>query len=307
MTAEPAPGATRLSGPFGWALTVDVEEWYHNCQVPDYVEPARRPALVEELDWLLPETAEMFDRCGRTATFFVLGEVAARLPGRVRELAAAGHEVASHGMHHLRARSRPLGDFREDITRSRKLLEDTVGDAVNGFRAPEWSLREPSSAVTRAVADAGFVYDSSLMPALGAGRRDNPRFACRLRWPDGAKLLEFPPLVFGGRAQLPAGGWTGRLAAPRWIERAAVRHSERGGLPLLVVHPWELAERPLPGDLTGLARFFHEAGRRQFRQRFAELLAAHPWESIRGALRGNATTTAVFRMPDDTTRSGRAR
>ncbi len=304
MTVEAAPNATRLSGPFGWALTVDVEEWYHNCQVPDYVDPARRPALVEELDWLLPETAEWFSRAGRTATFFVLGEVAARLPGRIRELAAHGHEVASHGMHHLRARSRPLRAFRDDIARSRKLLEDTIGEAVAGFRAPEWSLRRPGSEATRAVAEAGFLYDSSLIPALGSGRLDNPPFACRLRWPDGLKLLEFPPLVFAGRAQLPAGGWTGRLAAPRWIERAAARHAERGGLPLLVVHPWEIVERPLPGDLTGLARFFHEAGRRGYRARFAALLAAHPWESIRRALRGAATTTAVFRSPEDTTRTG---
>jgi polysaccharide deacetylase family protein (PEP-CTERM system associated) len=307
MTTDAVPHVTRLSGPFGWALTVDVEEWYHNCQVPDYVEPARRPRLVEELDWLLPETAELFARAGRTATFFVLGEVAERLPGRIRELAAAGHEIASHGMHHLRARSRPLRAFREDLARSRKLLEDTVADPVAGFRAPEWSLREPGAAVTRAVVEAGFAYDSSLMPAIGAGRRDNPRFASRLRWPDGAKLLEFPPLVFGGRAQLPAGGWTGRLAPQRWIDRAAVKHSERGGLPLAVVHPWEIADRPLPGELTGLARFFHEAGRRQYRQRFERLLAAHPWESIRKALRGTATTTAVFRMPDETTDPGRPR
>jgi peptidoglycan/xylan/chitin deacetylase (PgdA/CDA1 family) len=302
MTAEAAPTATRLSGPFGWALTVDVEEWYHNCQVPDYVEPARRPVLVEELDWLLPETAEWFARAGRTATFFVLGEVAARLPARIRELAAAGHEIASHGMHHLRARSRPLREFRADIARSRQLLEDVIGESIAGFRAPEWSLRRPGSAATRAVAEAGFIYDSSLMPALGSGRLDNPRFACRLRWPDGLKLLEFPPLVFAGRAQLPAGGWTGRLAPPRWIERAAVRHAERSGLPLLVVHPWEIVERPLPGDLTGLARFFHEAGRRGYRARFAALLAAHPWESIRRALHGTSTTTAVLRIPEDATR-----
>jgi len=307
MIVEGAPATSRLAGPFGWALTVDVEEWYHNCQVPEYVEPARRPRLVEELDWLLPETAEFFARAGRTATFFVLGEVAARLPGRIRELADAGHEIASHGMHHLRALARPLRRFREDVLRSRRLLEDTVGEAVAGFRAPEWSLRHPGSAVTRIVAEAGFLYDSSLMPALGSGRLDNPRFACRLRWPDGLKILEFPPLVFAGRAQLPAGGWTGRLAHPRWIDRAAVRHADRGGLPLLVVHPWEIVDRPLPGDLTGLARFFHEAGRRGYRARFAELLAAHPWESIRRALRGTATTTNVHRLPEDTTRSGRTR
>ncbi len=301
MTADGAPVASRLSGPFGWALTVDVEEWYHNCQVPDYVDPRHRPALVEELDWLLPEITELFARAGRTATFFVLGEVARRLPERVRELAAAGHEVACHGMIHVRALSRPLSAFREDISSARKLLEDLLGDSVAGFRAPEWSLRAPATSVTRVVAEAGYAYDSSLMPALGSGRLDNPLFASRLRWPDGLKLMEFPPLVFGGRLQLPAGGWTGRIAAPRWIDRAAIHHAERGGLPVAVIHPWELVERPLPGELTGLARFFHEAGRGGFRGRFIDWLGARPWESIRKALRGTATTTAVFRLTGEDT------
>ena len=297
--AEGAPQATRLSGPFGWALTVDVEEWYHNCQVPDYVDPRRRPALVDELDWLLPETLELLARAGRSATFFVLGEVAKRLPHRVRQLAEAGHEVASHGMLHLRAGSRSLRSFRADITAARQALEDLIGESVAGFRAPEWSLRTPASAATRAVAEAGYMYDSSLIASVGSGRRDNPLFASRLRWPDGLKLLEFPPLVFAGRAQLPAGGWTGRIAADRWLDDAAARHSERGGLPLLVVHPWELVDRPLPGELTGLARFFHEAGRRGFRERFMARLASRPWESIRQAMPGTSTATAEFRMPSD--------
>ena len=96
-TTKPAEPEVRPLGPLtGLALSVDVEEWYHSCWVPEYVDPARRPPLVEELDRLLPALIELLAELESTATFFVLGEVARRHPRRLRELAGAGHEVACH-------------------------------------------------------------------------------------------------------------------------------------------------------------------------------------------------------------------
>lgn len=285
MTSE-APRIVRLKGPFGCALTVDVEEWYHTCLVPGYVQPEDRPALAEELDWLLPELLEMLAEAGRTATFFVLGEVAERLPRRVREIAAAGHEVASHGYLHLRACERSVEAFRGDIERCKDLLEDITGEPVLGFRAPEWSLRSLGNLRLPVVAETGFLYDSSLTPCPLAGRPGNPRFASRLRWlgavsdPD---LLEFPPLTFGGALRLPAGSWTGRLVNADRIVRAAFDHQDDGGMPVAVVHPWEISGRPTPGSLKGIARFIHETGRLGFQGRFRELLRDVPWTSLRSA------------------------
>ena len=75
-TTKAAQPEVRPLGPLtGLALSVDVEEWYHSCWVPEYVDPARRPPLVEELDRLLPALIELLADLGSTATFFVLGEV----------------------------------------------------------------------------------------------------------------------------------------------------------------------------------------------------------------------------------------
>lgn len=281
------PRVSRLAGRFGFALTVDVEEWYHTCLVPGYVQPRARPPLDQELDWLLPELLEMFAEAGRTATFFVLGEVAERLPGRIREIAAAGHEVGSHGYLHLRATERTPRNFGEDIRRSKDLLEDIVGAPVRGFRAPEWSLRSLDNACLPMVLDAGFRYDSSLASSPLSGRATNPRFASRLLWSGHrkAEMLEFPPLTFGGPLRLPAGSWTGRLVHPRRLIAAAREHRAEGGLPVAVVHPWEISGRPTPGRLTGLARFVHETGRPGFQDRFRELLRGLPWTSIGEATR----------------------
>lgn len=285
MAAE-TPRVVRLKGPFGYALTVDVEEWYHTCLVPEYVHPEDRPSLPEELDWLLPELLAMLDEARCSATFFVLGEVAERLPRRIREIAAAGHEVASHGHIHLRACERSLRAFRSDVERSKEILEEVLGLPVLGFRAPEWSLRSLGNARLPVVAEAGFLYDSSLTSCPLAGRPGNPRFASRLRWEERAPdptLLEFPPLTFGGPLHLPAGSWTGRLVHPDRIVRAALEHASEGGLPVAVVHPWEISGRPTPGPLSGLARFIHETGRRGFQDRFRELLRGVPWTSLRTA------------------------
>jgi polysaccharide deacetylase family protein (PEP-CTERM system associated) len=284
--APEAPRVARLQGPFRCALTVDVEEWYHTCLVPDYVNPEDRPPLPEELDWLLPELLEMLAEARCSATFFVLGEVAERLPRRVREITAAGHEVASHGHLHLRACERSLEAFQADIERSKEILEDVTGEPVLGFRAPEWSLRSLGSARLPIVAETGFHYDSSLTPCPLAGRPGNPRFASRLRWNGtGPKmdLLEFPPLTFGGPLRLPAGSWTGRLVNPDRLVRAALDHADEGGMPVAVVHPWEISGRPTPGPLKGIAKFIHETGRPGFQGRFRDLLQGIPWTSLRAA------------------------
>lgn len=278
-----APRVARLGGRFGCALTVDVEEWYHTCLVPGYVNPEGRPPLCQELDWLLPELLEMLCGAGCTATFFVLGEVAERMPQRVREIAKAGHEIGSHGYLHLRATERSPRAFAADLRRSKIFLEDLISEPVLGFRAPEWSLRSLGNALLPLVAEAGFVYDSSLAPCAFSGRPTNPRFASRLRWrsrPGARELLEFPPLTFGGVLRLPASSWTGRLASPERLILAALDHRDAGGLPVVVVHPWEVSGRPTPGRLTGLARFVHETGRRGFERRFRELLRGLRWESI---------------------------
>jgi peptidoglycan/xylan/chitin deacetylase (PgdA/CDA1 family) len=291
------PLVEALAGPFGCCLTVDVEEWYHTCLVPEYVEAARRPAgLAQELDRLLPELLELLAAAGRRATFFVLGEVAQRLPGRVREIGEAGHEVGSHSWHHLRAGSYPVDRFAAAVQRTKAVLEDLVGREVVAFRAPEWSLRHPGNPRLAVVAEAGHLYDSSLAPFVGAGRLGNPRWPSRIRWPDRGDLgiVELPPLTFGGPLSLPAGSWTGRLTSPERVAGAALKHQARGGMPLLVVHPWEVSGRPTPGcfplgRFPGLARFIHEAGRLSYRRKFERLLAALPWEPIGSTLARAAT------------------
>ncbi len=283
-------GEKTLLRPF--ALSIDVEEWYHTCLVPSYVDPRRRPAsLVRELDWLLPEILELLESAGATATFFVLGEVAEDLPKRIREISEAGHEVASHCFYHFRVNELDLASFSRDALRSKVLLEDLTGQPVIGFRAPEWSMRRRGNPRLGVLAELGYRYDSSLAPYWGAGSRTNSKQPHWLEGPDlgqpsgsPLQLLELPPLTLGRWLRLPAGSWTGRPASAGRVLAAGRALQKRGGLALLVVHPWELSARPTPGQLPTLAHFVHEIGRQGYRQRFDELLAGQPFSAIRDAL-----------------------
>jgi peptidoglycan-N-acetylglucosamine deacetylase len=92
------------------------------------------------------------------ATFFTLGWIAERLPHLVREIASRGHEVASHGYSHRMCSPLPDGELREDLVKSKRILEDILGEEVAGFRAPNFSVDDR---VLKLVAEAGYSYDSS--------------------------------------------------------------------------------------------------------------------------------------------------
>ena len=277
-TPHGRPRVESLLGEHGLAVSVDLEEWFHTCWEPSYVDLRRRPRLVEELGQEIPRLLGLFDRAGVRATFFVLGEVATRHPARIREIAAAGHEVASHSWSHRRVTDLTLREFREEAARSKGLLEGLCGAEVRGFRAPEWSLRCLEHWGLRVLAELGYRYDSSLTRAWGAGRADNPAKPSRLIWEDGAELLEIPPLALWRR--IPASGWPGRCVRPERVVATAHREQRSGGLPVIVVHPWELTDRPLPGLLNAGARTIQDLGRQGYRQRFETLLGLAAWQPL---------------------------
>lgn len=289
-SAEPWPRAHPLGPWRGCALTVDLEEWYHTCWIEEWVDPVRRPHLIEELDALVPRTLELLGELGIRATFFVLGEVAERWPRRIAEIHAAGHEIASHCTLHLRADSFSVKEFAGEVSRSRQVLESIIGASVWGFRAPEWSLRHAHNPRLRALAELGFDYDSSLSPALWSGSWRNPREPVLFSWRDGTTIRELPPATWGGAMRLPACGWTGRLAPARSIRRAIEHGVAAGSFPILTVHPWELVDRPVPGEMMGLPRLLHDAGRRGYAATLAERFGGLPWRRLGDAVMESTLT-----------------
>jgi polysaccharide deacetylase family protein (PEP-CTERM system associated) len=265
------------------ALTIDVEEYFQAHAYERVIPRARWDELparvVENTRRILALLAEH-----RThATFFILGWVADRHPGLVREIVAGGHELGSHGYAHELVYRQSRDEFGDDIGRSLAAIRRAAGGdgAVLGYRAPGFSVTGKSPWAFEVLRAHGFRYDSSLQPVssgrgtLRGGKRigdaDTPRFASRV--PDG--LWEFPVStvrVAGRNWPVAGGGWF-RLF-PLAVTRGAIRRINAEGEPAIVyLHPWEFdPDEPVVPGASALSRFRHRINLHRTEARLRRLL-----------------------------------
>ncbi len=269
------------------ALTVDVEEYFHATNLSSAVCPTDWPTLPSTVRPCTERILALLAAAGHKATFFTLGWVAERDPALVRQIHAAGHEVACHGYDHRLVDAMRPEEFRRDVTRARAILEDVIGAAVIGYRAPSWSITPRTAWVFEVLAEAGFRYDSSIMPRpLGLPGRTR-RFPHLIR-AGGRALAEFPVTTLGlhGLNVPVAGGGYFRLY-PYWLTRRALaRINEGEGRPFVFyVHPWELdPAQPGVGRLPRLAAFRHYVNLARTERRLMRLLAEFRFGPIREVL-----------------------
>jgi len=225
------------------AFSVDVEDWY---QVSDFEEIVAFSAwsgyerrVIGNTERILALLAD----AGVRATFFILSWNAERHPELPRRIAAAGHEIASHGYGHRLAYELGQAAFRNDVERSKKVLEDLTGTPVLGYRAPSFSITTRSLWALDVLAELGFRYDSSIYPIQD--RLYGIPGAQRFPYPivrNGKTLTEFPiaTVRWAGRT-LPVGGGAYLRLMPyaytRWGLRRLEREQRAG---MLYIHPWEV-------------------------------------------------------------------
>lgn len=242
-------------------LTVDVEGFAEGMAESfaireEYFNDAETD---REIEINVNETLAGLERLGAKATFFVLGRVAERLPKLMRLITDNGHELGSHSFWHKRIFNQSQSEFRADLRRSKDVLENSGGCRVNGFRAPDFSIRTDSLWILDEIREAGFEYDSSLTPTDihdVYGMPDVPEGIHRHR----NGLWEFPGATFKafGRT-IPYGGGGYLRLYPIALSRALIRRSEKAGIPaMLYSHPYELAsQRPQVRPISFYRRFRH--------------------------------------------------
>lgn len=236
-------------------LSIDVEGFLESNLESFGVNgaPHDQPREDDEIVRNLDATLELLQAAGVRATFFFLGRVARHLPKTVRQVAAEGHEIASHGDEHRRLFGLQPADFYRQMDRSKKLLEDLAGAAVLGFRAPEFSITRKTWWALDVLRDLGFAYDSSIYPF---GLHDV--YGMAEAEPDIHLLhngmVEFPLSTFSvlGR-RLPFGGGGYFRLYPLSLTRACVRAANRAGRACMVyLHPYEIG--PVIPRVAGLSR-----------------------------------------------------
>ena len=183
---------------------------------------------------------QQFKKWGAKATFFVVGEVARRYPQLIGEILAEGHELACHGDIHLQLDKMTPQEFRADMQRNLAALENAGGKGIKGFRAPTFSLTARTSWAHEILADLGFTYSSSVLPAANPlyGWPEFGREACRMAggiWELPVTLHELPGL------SVPLAGGVYFRVLPFFLTRWAIAKSLGKGQPVITYfHPYDI-------------------------------------------------------------------
>ena len=271
------------------ALSFDVEESFQAQAAADGgVGAGDWPNYERRLPSQVNRILDLLAEHNVTATFFVLGWVAQHQPDVVRRIAAAGHEIASHGMGHTMLSELTAETFREELRQSRKLLEDLAGSPVVGFRAATFSIMSHTLWALDVLAEEGFTYDSSIY-AIRHDRYGIPGAPVRLHravGPAGGKIVEIPPLsmrMCGLRLAVGGGGYL-RLF-PSWMVRRGLKLAERAGQPgMIYLHPWELDPSHPELPMSRLARLRHRVGSAGAERKLAGLVKRFHFTSTANVL-----------------------
>ncbi len=275
--------ASPESGEVEHMFTVDVEEYFHVSAMSGVVPRSEWRSRESRVRVGISILLELLAEHRAHATFFTLGWVASAQRALVRQIAAEGHEIASHGWGHDRVTVLSPAEFREDVRRSKGLLEDITGRRVIGYRAPSFSILPGLEWAFDILLEEGYLYDSSLFPITRSGY-GYPQ-AASTRHPierTPGTILELPMTIlpFGG-VRIPASGGAYFRHFPYALTRMAFqRFQAKGVAAVFYIHPWELDAAQPRVPVNFLTRIRHYRGIPQVLPRLHRLLSDFRFTSV---------------------------
>jgi polysaccharide deacetylase family protein (PEP-CTERM system associated) len=227
------------------ALTVDVEDFFHVEALASTIPRTGWDRIPPRVEKNVDRILETFAQSGVHGTFFILGWVAKKNPGLVRTIAAAGHEIGSHGSGHQRICNLTRDQFRSDIVAARDLLADQAQLPIVAYRAPSFSIVSETLWALDILVEEGFRIDSSIFPVSHDlyGIPGAERFPHWRKTPSGSEIFEFPPSTvrFLGNDLGVGGGGYLRLLPYAWTRRGLKQINQKERQPAMVYfHPWEI-------------------------------------------------------------------
>jgi len=255
------------------ALTIDVEDWFQVENLRNVYNHSRWDSLESHVERNTLRILELLDLTKIKATFFVLGWIAERYPNLVRTISDGGHEVASHGYLHVLNYQLSEKELREDLDKSKKLLEDITSREVLGYRAPSFSISEE---IMYALAEIGYKYDSSLNPFAMHDRYGSLNtYEINKPFLHRSGVIEFPmPVLRFHKMNIPiSGGGYFRIYPYSLFKTLVQRFLEKHDLYVFYIHPWEIdAEQPFEKNIRFWYRIRHYTGLKQCHRKFSLFL-----------------------------------
>jgi len=239
-------------------LTVLVEDYFHVGAFENLIHQRNWSNFEPRFERNTFKTLDLLDEYKAKATFFVLGWIAEQNPRLVREIVARGHELASRGFYHRSLRHLTPEEFRQDVRKTNRILEDAAGQKIVGFRAAEKLSYEKDEWILEVLAEEDFVYDASFLPTQKDSKEK--RFAHQIHT-DGKIIWEFPYATRNvGVGLLPISGGNYFRQIPHTLMRHAVEDwNKRYDAPfVLYFHVWELdPEQPRISAASNYNRIRH--------------------------------------------------
>ena len=269
------------------AFSVDVEDYFQVRSFEPFIPYSSWSTYKPRVGVNTRRLLDLLASRGVRGTFFVLGWNAEREPALVRDIFAAGHEVASHGWSHKPVTRMSPDEFRAEVTRTKSVLEDITGARVVGFRASNYSIVSGTLWALGILAETGHLYDSSIYPIRrGVYGMPGERVSPHLRQTAKGPLAEFPMSTWRlAGVNLPFGSGAYLRLLPCGVTARLVRRLNDAALPAVVsVHPWELDPRQ-PRVTSWLRRPNHYAFLRRTQPRLERLLQEFRFEPLSDCLR----------------------
>lgn len=225
-------------------MTVDLEDYY--CDLP-ISEWSKFESRVEQNTYII---LDLFEKYNVKATFFTLGYIGEKFPELIKEIKNKGHEIGSHSYSHIDLRKHTKENIEKDLIKSKNILEEIIGEEIQSFRAPFFSIDQKSLDVMEIITKY-FKYDSSVFPTKTPlyGIPNAPRFTYKpslkniVENNENGKLTEIPMSIykFPIIRNIPiAGGFYLRFL-PYWLIKKGIKKINlQNNRAMIYIHPKDI-------------------------------------------------------------------
>lgn len=272
------------------AMTVDVEDYFQVSAFEKHIDKTAWETLEHRVYQNTDRILDLFSQHQVKATFFTLGWVAERYPQLIKRMVSEGHELASHGYEHIRVTEQTPEQFRADIRKTKRILEDLGGQAVVGYRAASYSIGANNLWALQVLEEEGHLYSSSIYPVKHDlyGMPTAPRFSFH---PENTRhLLEIPITTLRiFNKNMPCGGGGFFRLYPYRLSKMAYDYlnsiEKQPGI--FYFHPWEIdPDQPRQRNLPFKSRFRHYLNLHRVEIRLTRLLNDFAWDTMQNVFLG---------------------
>lgn len=263
-------------------LTFDIEDWY-NCDFisSDFEWDKHEVRIYSGVGKILEE----LERSKLKATFFCLGWLAEKHPEVIKRIHAQGHHIGCHSYQHELSFRFDREGFKADTLKAKQLIENVIGESINAFRAPGFSITENNAWAFEVLTELGFKYDCSIFPAAhdyggfqGFGKVE----PVILKLSNDFQLKEFPISMkpFWGKNIVFSGGGFFRFF-PYWLIK---RWASQSSYMMTYFHPRDFdPDQPVIDSLPAMRKFKSYVGLKKAFPKFQRLLDDFEFVSVEEA------------------------